>query len=75
MFNDIIEGKDQSCSNCWWSTGGEPIAEVGKVYCSLYKKDHDDRYWCHSWRHRWTRAKETPVNNKPPKFKFNLKTK
>ena len=73
MFNDIIDKQDQICSKCWWSSsqGHNPTAEVGRVYCSLNKRDYRKEFSCGSWRHRWSRNKaETP---QPPKYKFNLK--
>lgn len=71
MYDDIIDGNDQICSACWWSTGQNHIAAVGRIYCSLYKRDYDEKYRCESWRHIWTRSTETP-KVKPVKQKINL---
>lgn len=79
MYDDIIDGNDQICLKCWWSTGTKTAADVGHIYCSLYKKDFDEKYRCYSWRHRYTRSTETPKNKKAdvnqirtPKWKFKL---
>jgi hypothetical protein len=70
MYNDIIEGNNQICKDCWWATvqGNNPVAKVGNVYCSLYKQEYKENYVCKSWRHRSTRA-----GLSSPKFKFNLR--
>ena len=67
MFNDIIEGKGETCENCWWAIvqGHNPISQTGKVYCNLNKKDYRKEYHCRSWRHKTTRE---------PKLKINLNT-
>lgn len=80
MYDDIIDGNDQICSECWWSTGNKSAAAIGHIYCSLYKQDYNEGYRCNSWRHRFTRvASKTETlknadlkNIKPVKQKINL---
>ena len=71
MFNDIIDGNDKICLNCWWSAKrnnpNNPVSPPGKSYCTLNKKDYDDYYTCESWRHKSLRTKETP------RIKINIK--
>lgn len=74
MYDDIIDGNNQICSACWWSTG-KTIATVGHAYCSLYKKEYDEKYRCGSWRKRYTMSlAEAEKYTRPKvKYKFNLK--
>ncbi len=74
MYDDIIDGNDQICSACWWSTG-KIVLPAGHIYCSLYKKNLDEKYGCDSWRHRFTREilEKADVDKiRAPKWKFNL---
>jgi hypothetical protein len=56
FFDDIINPDIKSCESCWWASG-RPSEERNKglMRCSLYKKDKEPRFWCASWREKFTR--------------------
>jgi len=58
MYEDIYANEfEQSCTNCWWSSGHQLDNNRDQLHCTLHNLNQSPYMWCEKWLERTTRVK------------------